>query len=382
MVRVVAQQAAQRRRHHRRDAPFLDQGGEAAFDELLGDDLVVRQASAGIFAGEQDHERDAKGVEVVLVIAHAAAAAIRHAAMDRFVDHRLVKGGRRADALAEDRRLPAVVGVKDIVGANRPVREHPLLQARQSRQKGPDDRADNIVLAHRLSRHPSYRDQPLAARLFENDDRAFRPQRRPVRNAPGQRRDEGEAFAAGEARDDVEPRRHLAAADKREKRGAFRPHLCDCEGLATGAVELRQPPAGHDAKAAVDDHAAIPWAAAIPQADHACDALPMAVLVARLGRSNWSPPGDTGALKRKSTKRGLTTPYPEVVAARRRKQTRQSAKGSRTRIVSSRSGLVESRATGASISSSSRRMYLTAVAGSSAQERAPWVLSCQPSSVS
>ena len=58
------------------------------------------------------------------------------------------------------------------------------------------------------------------------------------------------------------------------------------------------------------------------------------------------------------------------------------AKGSRTRIVSLRSGLVDNRATGASINSSTRRMYLTAVAGRSAQERAPMVLSCQPSRVS
>src|SRR5689334_13654733 len=60
----------------------------------------------------------------------------------------------------------------------------------------------------------------------------------------------------------------------------------------------------------------------------------------------------------------------------------QSANGSRTRIVSSRSGLVESIDTGAWISSSMRRMYLIAVAGRSAQERAPRVLSPQPSSVS
>ena len=50
--------------------------------------------------------------------------------------------------------------------------------------------------------------------------------------------------------------------------------------------------------------------------------------------------------------------------------------------MSSRSGLVESIATGASISSSMRRMYFTAVAGRSAHERAPRVLSCQPSKVS
>ena len=51
-------------------------------------------------------------------------------------------------------------------------------------------------------------------------------------------------------------------------------------------------------------------------------------------------------------------------------------------MVSSRSGLVESSATGTPISSSTRRMYLIAVAGKSAQERAPWVLSLQPSRVS
>src|SRR5262245_43479888 len=60
----------------------------------------------------------------------------------------------------------------------------------------------------------------------------------------------------------------------------------------------------------------------------------------------------------------------------------QSANGSFTRMVSSRSGLVERSATGASISSSMRRMYLIAVAGSCAQERAPLVDSRQPSSVS
>ena len=48
-------------------------------------------------------------------------------------------------------------------------------------------------------------------------------------------------------------------------------------------------------------------------------------------------------------------------------------------MVSSRLGLVESSATGASISSSSRRTYLMHWAGSSAQERAPRVDSVQPS---
>ncbi len=50
---------------------------------------------------------------------------------------------------------------------------------------------------------------------------------------------------------------------------------------------------------------------------------------------------------------------------------RQPSKGFCTRIVSSRSGLVESSATGAPISSSMRRTYLIACAGRSAQERAP-----------
>ena len=45
--------------------------------------------------------------------------------------------------------------------------------------------------------------------------------------------------------------------------------------------------------------------------------------------------------------------------------------GSVTRIVSSRSGLVESSVTGVFVSSSTRRIYLTAFAGSSAQLRAP-----------
>ena len=57
-----------------------------------------------------------------------------------------------------------------------------------------------------------------------------------------------------------------------------------------------------------------------------------------------------------------------------------AAKGSRTITVSSRSGLVESSATGASISSSTRRMYFTASAGSPAQLRAPRVLADQPAS--
>ena len=52
----------------------------------------------------------------------------------------------------------------------------------------------------------------------------------------------------------------------------------------------------------------------------------------------------------------------------------QSWNGSWTRIVSSRSGLVDSNATGASISSSIRRTYLIACAGRSAQERAPPVV--------
>lgn len=56
--------------------------------------------------------------------------------------------------------------------------------------------------------------------------------------------------------------------------------------------------------------------------------------------------------------------------------------GSCTRIVSSRSGLVDRSATGTEINSSMRRMYLTAVAGRSAQLRPPWVLSRQPSMVS
>ena len=57
----------------------------------------------------------------------------------------------------------------------------------------------------------------------------------------------------------------------------------------------------------------------------------------------------------------------------------QVVKGSVTRMVSSRSGLVESMATGQPISSSMRRTYLIACAGSSAHERAPAVVSDQPS---
>ena len=49
------------------------------------------------------------------------------------------------------------------------------------------------------------------------------------------------------------------------------------------------------------------------------------------------------------------------------------SKGSRIRIVSSRSGLVLSKVTGVSTSSSIRRTYLIACAGSSAQDRAPRV---------
>jgi len=60
----------------------------------------------------------------------------------------------------------------------------------------------------------------------------------------------------------------------------------------------------------------------------------------------------------------------------------QPSNGSRTRIVSSRSGLVDSSVTGASTSSSMRRTYFTACAGRSAQERAPRVEPAQPSIVS
>jgi putative hydrolase of the HAD superfamily len=58
------------------------------------------------------------------------------------------------------------------------------------------------------------------------------------------------------------------------------------------------------------------------------------------------------------------------------------SKGSRIRIVSSRSGLVESRVTGHSTSSSMCFTYLIAWAGSSPQLRAPRVDSVQPSNVS
>ena len=47
-------------------------------------------------------------------------------------------------------------------------------------------------------------------------------------------------------------------------------------------------------------------------------------------------------------------------------------------MVASRSGLVESMATGASINSSTRRTYLMQLAGKSAQERAPAVDWLQP----
>ena len=60
----------------------------------------------------------------------------------------------------------------------------------------------------------------------------------------------------------------------------------------------------------------------------------------------------------------------------------QSSNGSRIRMVSSRSGLVDSSVTGASTSSSMRRTYFTACAGRSAQLRAPRVEPDQPSMVS
>ncbi len=60
----------------------------------------------------------------------------------------------------------------------------------------------------------------------------------------------------------------------------------------------------------------------------------------------------------------------------------QSANGSVISTRSSRSGLVVIIATGAPISSSMRRTYLIAAAGSSRVERAPRVLSLQPSSSS
>ena len=56
----------------------------------------------------------------------------------------------------------------------------------------------------------------------------------------------------------------------------------------------------------------------------------------------------------------------------------QSSKGSVTRIVSSRSGEVDTSATGQSINSSILRTYLIALAGKSAHDRAPSVLSAQP----
>ena len=56
----------------------------------------------------------------------------------------------------------------------------------------------------------------------------------------------------------------------------------------------------------------------------------------------------------------------------------QSSKGSVTRIVSSRSGEVDTSATGQSINSSILRTYLIALAGKSAHDFAPSVLSSQP----
>src|SRR4029077_5476094 len=77
-------------------------------------------------------------------------------------------------------------------------------------------------------------------------------------------------------------------------------------------------------------------------------------------------------------------PVPQIVAVGQLLEIfhDQSRNGSVIRIVSSRSGLVLSRATGQPTSSSTLRTYLMQVAGSSAKERAPRVLSPQPSKVS
>src|SRR3569623_1336015 len=76
-------------------------------------------------------------------------------------------------------------------------------------------------------------------------------------------------------------------------------------------------------------------------------------------------------------------PIPQtIIPSNRGPAAYQSAKGSRTNIVSLRSVLVETNATGHRISSSMRRIYLTAAAGSSAQPRAPAVDSDQPAIVS
>src|SRR3982074_1995103 len=78
---------------------------------------------------------------------------------------------------------------------------------------------------------------------------------------------------------------------------------------------------------------------------------------------------------------GATLPLPGTIRTMVR-QRPQSLNGSVIRIVSSRWGLVLSRATGQLTSSSTRRTYLMQVAGSSAKERAPLVLSLQPSNSS
>ncbi len=67
---------------------------------------------------------------------------------------------------------------------------------------------------------------------------------------------------------------------------------------------------------------------------------------------------------------------------RARAQAAHASNGFCTRIVSSRSGLVESKAIGHPTSSSTRRTYLIACAGRSAHERALAVGSFQPSMVS
>lgn len=77
-----------------------------------------------------------------------------------------------------------------------------------------------------------------------------------------------------------------------------------------------------------------------------------------------------GYIGRQLTLATISLYVPEVSA--------QPANGSRTRIVSSRSGDVLTSATGQRISSSTRRTYLIARAGRSAQLRAPWVDSHQP----
>ena len=84
-------------------------------------------------------------------------------------------------------------------------------------------------------------------------------------------------------------------------------------------------------------------------------------------------------VRRKRRRRAEVGPATDRAAAARPGAAGQSTNGSRTRIVSSRSGEVDSIATGHPMSSSIRRTYLIAAPGRSAHRRAPAVLPPHPS---